>query len=686
MTYRDRKLRRSRRRGGGRLGGALLVLVVLATVAGIAALAVGGYVLAITTSTPDVAELKPNDAGATSVIYAADGSRLGFVQSDEIRAPVGSDDLPDMLREATIAIEDEKFFEHEGVDYAAIVRAGARNFSEGGTVQGGSTITQQLARALFIDNPERNIERKIREAKLAAELEEQHSKEWILRRYLNSVPYGTINGRTALGSEAASQVYFSKRARDLELHEAALLAGLPQAPTQYNPFRNPSQATERRNEVLRQMAENDYITPEEEQEAASRGLGLEQSDMFTERREPYFFDYVQEALIERYGVKVVRRGGLEVHTTIDPQLQDAGRQAIAGQLSYSTDPSSALVAIDPADGSIEAMAASGGYDERTFNLAAQGQRQPGSAFKTFVLTAAIRQGIDPASTYYVSKPLSLNLAGYGPWKVKTYDESYLGRTNLVKGTLKSDNSVYAQLIADIGPDEVARTAKLMGIETKLDGLPAEGLGGLRLGVSPLEMASAYATLASGGIRSMPQAIERVDFPNGKTERLGKPERKRVLSDGEAYEVTKILRQNVQSGTGTKAQIGCSNGTAGKTGTTDRFNDAWFSGYTPSLSTSVWVGYPDAQQEMSSVHGISVAGGTFPAQIWSAFMGQANGACESFPTPSQPASLSAGSGKYATTSSRTNSSDRATSGGSDSTATDGYDSEYYAEQPQPVPGE
>ena len=287
---------------------------------------------------------------------------------------------------------------------------------------------------------------------------------------------------------------------------------------------------------------------------------------------------MQEKLIEHYGVGVYRRGGLKVYTTIDPKLQDAARKAIAGQLFDPADPASAIVSIDPATGYIRAMASSGTYKDRTFNLAAQGHRQPGSAFKTMVLTTAIRMGVNPNSTTYTSKPLDLNVPGYGPWKVKTYGNTYGGTMNLVRATLASDNTVYAQLIIDLGPKEVCKTAKMLGITTKLDCLPAEGLGGLRLGVSPLEMANAYATLASGGIRNEPKAIKKVVFPDGKSDDLGKPKRKRVISDGVAYEVTKILKQNVQSGTGTHANIGCP--AAGKTGTTDNFNDAWFVGYTP----------------------------------------------------------------------------------------------------------
>jgi penicillin-binding protein 1A len=637
MTYRQRKSRRHRRRGGRSTLG--LGLIVLALTATVAVLSVTGYVLAVAATAPALSELKPIDKGATSVIFASDGSRLGYVRSDEIRDPVPWTDLPETMREAVVAIEDERFYKHKGVDYGAIVRAGVRNIESGKNVQGGSTITQQLVRALYIKDPGRNYERKIREAKLANELEKKHSKRWILHNYLNSVPFGTVGGRTAVGTEAAAQIFFSKSAKNLRLHEAALLAGLPQAPSQYNPFRNPSAALQRRNEVLRGMVKNGFITREQATEAAEKGLGVRRGRRYTARREPYFFDYVEEKLIEEYGVGVYRRGGLKVHTTINPKLQEAARKSIAGQLPFPEDPSSAIVSIDPKTGYIKAMASSGTYNDRTFNLAAQGHRQPGSAFKTMVLTAAVRKGYNPKTTRYTSRPLDLNVPGYGPWKVKTYDSSYGGNMDLVRGTLKSDNTVYAQLILDVGPKAVRETARLMGIKTKLDGLPAEGLGGLRLGVSPLEMSNAYATLASGGMRNDPKAISKVEFSDGKSDKLGKPKRKRVFSDGVALEVTKILEMNVKSGTGTKAAIGCP--AAGKTGTTDSFNDAWFVGYTPKLSSSVWVGYPNALKEMRSVHGVSVAGGTFPAQIWHDYMVVAgSGACESFPsTPKEPVNFS-----------------------------------------------
>ena len=663
------------------LGVALALAALL--VAGLSGV---GYVFAIAADAPDPAGLKPIDKGASSIIYAADGSRLGYVQSDTIRTPITWKQMPPVVRQATVAIEDERFYRHKGVDAQAVGRALFEDVLAQRSKQGGSTITQQLVRQLYIEKPQRNIQRKIREAKMAADLEQSRSKQWILREYLNVIPYGTVNGKTAIGIQAAAQLFFSRNADKLTLTQAALLAGLPQAPSQYNPIRNPTDALERRNQVLDKMAEHGYITAEEARTASAEPLGLKRSTIFDKRREPYFFDYVQDKLIERYGVGIYRRGGLKIHTTIDPKMQEQGRAAINNQLNQQGDPSSAVVAIDPKNGYIRAMASSGTYNDRTFNLAAQGRRQPGSAFKTMVLVAALRQGIDPDTTTYISKPLNLNVPGYGPWEVKTYDSSYGGSMNLVEATIKSDNTVYAQLDIDVGPKKVAETARLLGVRTKLDGLPSEGLGGLRLGVSPLEMSSAYATLAAGGMYSEPKAIRKVEFPDGKSDDLGKPKRKRVISDGVAYEATRILQMNVQRGTGTKAQIGCP--AAGKTGTTDNYNDAWFAGYTPDLAAAVWVGYPNALREMRNVHGIQVAGGTFPTQIWGTFMGAAKKSCASFPKPKNPAqftryqggnSSSGGGGGYRYGGPGGGGGNSAGGGGYR-----GYDPRLYSQPPQSAP--
>jgi penicillin-binding protein 1A len=655
----------------------LLGLGVLATVAIIAVLSAIGYVLAIAASAPDLSELKPADKGQLSVVYAADGSRLGFIQSDVLRRVVPWRDIPVNLRRATVAIEDERFYKHGGVDLNAIVRAGIKNLESGKTVQGGSTITQQLVRALYIKDPKRDFSRKIREAKLASELEEKHSKTWVLHNYLNSVPYGTVGGRTAIGVEAAAVTFFNKHASRLRLYQSALLAGLPQAPSEYNPFRNPGAALERRNEVLRQMLENGYINQAQFDRASHRGLGLRHGTRYTQRREPYFFDYVQEKLIERYGVGVVRRGGLRIHTTIDPALQDSAREAINSYYADPAGPSSAIVAIDPANGKIRAMASSGTYNQRNFNLAAQGHRQPGSAFKTFVLTAAIRKGVNPDSTYYTSRPLNINDPKYGHWEVKTFGNSYIGTVSLTRATLSSDNTVYAQLILDLGPKAVCDTAKLLGITTKLDCYPAEGLGGLTRGVTTLEMAGAYATLASGGVRHRPTGIEKVVFPDGKSEDLASAPGKRVLTDGQAYAVTKVLKMNVQSGTGTAANYGCP--AAGKTGTTDEAKDAWFVGYTPELSAAVWVGYPDAGVAMPGAQG-----GTYAAPVWHAFMLPAHGDyCDDFPQPSEPAQLAPYFGKYARTGS---SSTQQYYGGSTGGTTQQpqYDPRFYEQAPLDQP--
>ena len=676
MSHRHRQSRRRHRRGTK--SKILLALGVVATIAVIAVLSVAGYVLAIAASAPDLSELKADDKGQLSVVYAADGSKLGFIQSDTLRRVRPWREIPVELRRATVAIEDERYYKHDGVDLNAIVRAGIKNLESGETVQGGSTITQQLVRALYIRDPKRNFARKIREAKLASELEEEHSKTWILREYLNSVPYGTVNGRTAIGAEAAAVTFFDKHASRLKLHESALLAGLPQAPSQYNPFRNPTAAIERRNDVLEQMVENDFITQAEYEQAASKGLGLKLGQRYVQRREPYFFDYVQEKLIERYGVGVVRAGGLRIHTTIDPTMQDQAREAINSYYGDPAGPSSAIVAIDPTNGKIRAMASSGTYGERRFNLAAQGHRQPGSAFKTFVLTAAVLKGVDPDATSYTSKPLAINDPEFGEWNVKTFGDSYSGTVSLTQATLASDNTVYAQLILDLGPEAVCKTAKLLGITTKLDCYPAEGLGGLTRGVTALEMANAYATLAAGGVRRRATGIQRVVFPDGKSEKLGNPEGKRVMTDGQAYEVTKILKMNVTSGTGTSANYGCP--AAGKTGTTDEAKDAWFVGYTPKLSTAVWVGYPDAGVAMPGAQG-----GTYAAPVWHAFMLPAHGEfCDDFPLPEESFVASPFFGKYASTGGADTGSYYYDDGSTDTGTDPNYDPNLYEAPPQEEP--
>ncbi len=579
-----------------------------------------------------LSSLKPIDIGQTSFLYAADGSLLGSIPAQRHRQPVRLRAVSHWMQSATVAVEDRRFYSNNGVDYEAIARAFWRDVTSRKVVQGGSTLTQQLVRNLYIGNTGRTFSRKVKEACLAIKLGQKWTKKQILEAWLNNVYFGS----SAYGIEAASEVYFSKHASELSLKEAALLAGLPQAPSSYDPFVDPKAAIERRDEVLRSMLETGAINDYQYRTVIKdRSPHLRPGKLYSTIREPYFFNYVIDELVAAYGANTVREGGLQVYTTIDPRLQRAAEHAITDTLNLKTDPASALVAIDPRTGAIRAMnAVTPGQAGNQFNLAVQARRQPGSTFKAFVLTAAVAQGINPASSYYVSAPFEYQPNPSVPaWNVTTYDHTYVGWISVEQATLRSDNTVYAQLTLDVGPANVAAMAHKLGVQSPLAPVPSIGLG--TLGVSPLEMASAYATLSAGGIYSRPMAITKVVLPNGKTDGdagWGKPARKRVIPEGVAYVVTKILEENVLYGTGTAAYFG--RPAAGKTGTTDNHADAWFVGYTPTLDAAVWVGYPQGEVPMTDVHGIAVAGGTFPAQIWHKFMQPALGSLppQDWPTP------------------------------------------------------
>jgi penicillin-binding protein 1A len=387
--------RRRLRRTSRKRNPILLVLLVLGACVALGVMGFGMWVISVAAEAPPIEELQPVDVGENSIIYAADGSRLGYIQSDTARTPVAIDKIPDELQKATVAIEDARFYDHHGVDVEGVVRAAVSNLEAGEVKEGGSTITMQLARNLYITDPQRDLERKIKEAKIAEELEDAHSKQWILEEYLNTASYGTVNGRTAVGVEAASKIYFSKPVEDLDLAQSALLAGIPQSPSLYNPLQNPRGALDRRNDVLDGMADQGYISDFQAANAKAEPLGINPGNQYSTIREPYFFDYVEQQLIEDYGVNTVRKGGLKVYTTVYPELQEAARDAIEANLYYSDDPSSAIVSIDPNTGFVRAMASSGAYANQQFNLAAQGHRQPGSAFKVFALTTAVDRAIDP---------------------------------------------------------------------------------------------------------------------------------------------------------------------------------------------------------------------------------------------------------------------------------------------------
>jgi len=499
-------------------------------------------------------------------------------------------------------------------------------------VQGASTITQQLVRNLYIRDPAPTIERKLVEAHLAYEMEEVHSKKWILTAYLNTAPYGTVEGETAVGAEAAAQTYFNKPARDLDLTESALIAGLPQAPSEYNPLLDPRAALERRNQVLEAMRDQGYVSGEEYEKAVKRGLGLDPGQKYRVVHDRLLFDLVQQELIDKYGLNTVRYGGLKAYTTIDPELQERAQEAVdsCGVCYAGGGPAAGLASVDPENGEIVALASTEGSEgEEEFNYAWQAHRQPGSSFKTFVLATAIKQGIDPDKTYYDgSSPKTLDPPGVGPpWKVENAEPGG-GTMSLASATWHSTNVVFAQLDLDVGPANVTDTAREMGIEAPLESVPAEAIGGLAVGVTPLEMASAYATLASGGIHHEATAVARVEFPNGDVDEPDPGAGERVLSEGEAYEVTRLLEGVITQGTGAGyTSIGCQ--AAGKTGTSEELSDAWFAGYTPRYSTAVWVGHPQTREATGY-------GGTTAGPIWRSFMEAANSAeCAEF---EQPATL------------------------------------------------
>jgi penicillin-binding protein 1A len=663
MTQRARK-RNRRSRGSVRRKVLLALGIVLAAIV----IAIGGagvWALNIWNSTPALGTLKPVAEGSNSVVYAADGSRLGYIQSDTIRHPVDSERIPNLLKYATVAIEDEHFYEHGGVDLTAIVRAGWADLKAGSAVQGGSTVTQQLVRNLYIAHPQDNLERKIEEARLATEYEDRYTKDQILTKYLNTASYGTTDGRTAVGVQAAAETYFDKGVSKLDVAEAAMIAGLPQAPSQYNPFLNPTAALQRRNEVLLAMVEQGYISQADYDQASQQDLGLNRGHKYETIREPYFFDYVQQQLIDKYGVNTVRNGGLKVFTTINPSLQVAAQRAVAAcQYCSSGGPAAALASIDVTNGHILAMASSEPYSPTSqFNLAADAHRQPGSSFKPYVLAGALKQGMDPDSTYYSgSSPKTLSIPDGTSWTVNNAEGEGGGTMSVRDATVHSVNVVYAQLDLDVGPENVRKTAYEMGITTHLDAFPAEGIGGLRLGVTPLEQADAYATFADGGVHHTPTAISRVVFPDGDTDTPDEGSATRAFSDGIAYEATDILKGVLESGTAAGQGIGCP--AAGKTGTTDDYTDAWFVGYTPRLSTAVWVGYPNSRTSMGS----GAFGGTYAAPVWQDYMEVAKGSyCGDFPQPQDPAEFSsAWSGSHTVS---TPGSSASTSGGTAPTAPD-----------------
>ena len=585
---------------------------------------------------PTLDAIKAREIGANSEVYDARGTSLGVLANDENRQPVTSSQISPWMKKGTVAIEDRRYYEHGGVDPQGVARALVENVMAGRVVQGGSTLTQQLISQIYIVK-QRTVDRKIREAVLAVQLEDRFTKDEILTAYLNTVFYGN----NAYGVEAAAQTYFAKSAKDLTLPQAALLSGLPQLPSTYDPYENPEAALKRRAQVLKAMRETGVITAAQERKANATKLKLKRGQVYGKVSESFFVRYVADELSKNpeIGTAGVRAGGLQITTTLDPKLQAKARAAMRKVLKTPGDPDAAIVSIRPKTGQIVAMASTRYFRKDQFDLASQGRRQPGSTFKTITLATAIEQGIDPSGTTYMSAPFSWQPDPTSPvWNVSTAGGSYAGPVSLENATLASDNTVYAQLAIDVGPANIVDMAQRLGVRTSpLSAVPSLTLGAD--GVSPLEMATVYATLANGGVYHRPTAIKEVTDADGKVRLEGRTTGVRVIQDGVAAEVTRILGENMVSGTGTGAMMSDRRPEAGKTGTTDNHTDAWFCGYTPTLATCVWIGYPDETKPMYGVEGVgAVSGPTLPADIWHLFMDAALAGTPpvSFPAPKRPA--------------------------------------------------
>ena len=582
------------------------MLVVLAALAVplVAAAALAGAVVAVSHTTPSLASLQSRTLAQNTVLYDSRGTVIAQLHGDTNRTVVSSSRIPQALKDATVAIEDRRFYVHHGVDFVGVARALIADVLAGHVVQGGSTITEQYVKNAYLSN-ESGLLRKIHEALLAWQLEDRWSKDQILTAYLNTVYYGA----GAYGVQAAAQTYFHKNVWQLSLAQCALLAGLPRDPTGYSPIYDPADALARRDLVLSAMSAQGYI-------GASQAAAASQAATHVFATAPpsqkgpaaYFVQYVTEQLIRRFGVAETLQGGLKVYTSLDMRMQNDGIRALKSTLPKG--PAGALVSIDPANGFIRAMVASTDYRTTQFNLAWQAHRQLGSAMKPFALVAAVEAGADPATTYYDSMPLHLFLgAGSVPpyWNVSTFSNTYAGRINLVNATWQSDNTVYAQLAIDLGPAKIVAVAHRMGITSPLKAYPSIVLGSEV--VNPLEVADAYATFAAEGVRHAPQAIASVVFPDGRVQRA-RVHGHRAIPAGVAYVVDKILQGNTRYGTAAAMPSYYSGVAAGKTGTTTDSADAWFCGFDPKLATAVWMGYPQAEVPMPGVQGA-----TYCVPIW-----------------------------------------------------------------------
>ena len=547
---------------------------------------------------------------AASQFYDINGNVIYTTLSEERRIPVNIDKIPKHVQKAFIAIEDNRFYEHGGIDYRGTARALVSTLS-GREVQGGSTITQQLAKNAFLTQ-ERSIIRKIKEAFIAKELEHKYTKDEILSMYLNRIYFG----QGAYGIESASLYYFDKHVQNLDIAEAATLAAIPKSPNYYNPFENPQESKKRQELVIDQMVKYGFINAEQAAQAKAKKMVYSTSHKVKSDPRGYFFDMISQKVIEEVGADALYKGGLKIYTTLDMDMQKAAENAMRHLPSYYTDgkkltqPQMALAAVDPKTGYVKAMIGGRGQDK--FNRATLAVRQPGSAFKPFVYLTAMQNGFTPAS---IIEDKEEEFAK--GWKPQNSDMKWHGKVSLRTALKRSFNVPTIKLAREVGVDKIVANAEKMGISTLVDSGAysdvnlAMALGGLSKGVNPLEMASAYGVLATNGLYSKPIALLKIVDREGKVLYQAKPQTKRVIDATSAYLTTNMLEDVLVSGTA--GGMGIGRPAAGKTGTTDTYIDAWFVGYTPDLSTAVWVG-DDNNKPMQRMYGSGA-----PLSIWHDFM-------------------------------------------------------------------
>jgi penicillin-binding protein 1A len=630
-----------------------LVLLGLSVLAGVSW--IFGIMMAVANDLPDLEARAQYDRAQNSVVLASDGeTKIATLTGNQRRILLESDEISPLIKQAVVAIEDERFYDHRGVDYMGIARALREDILAGGAVQGGSTITQQFVKNALAAQGSRSVLQKLREAALAYQIERQWSKDKILTNYLNNIYFG----EGAYGIEAAAKTFFgdnhpgcgdegNRCAEVLRVEEAAMLAGMIASPTTYSPKANPEDALVRRNTVLAKMRELGSLTmsdEEYEELLATSGPGRTTIEPPEEDSDaPFFTDWLRQQVVDKYGAGEAFGGGLQVHSTLNAELQGAAQDAVDSRLA-GLGPTAAVVVIDNSDASILAMVGGDDFEKSPFNLATNGRRQPGSSWKPFTLVTALENGHTPDDVFE-SAPIEIPFEAKvrkkngelkevtDLFEVNNYEDSYLGTATLMDATTYSDNSIYAQLGTEVGTAKIAKTAKEMGIHSSVPKNPAMILGGMKRGVTPLEMAYAYTTIANDGARvsgtmasrgsgrgpvGIKKVVEEDGDPvpddsggSGENERIDE----QVLEAEAAQQAKEMLHTVVTSGTGQQAQVG-DDFIWGKTGTTDNNADAWFVGANEEVTAAVWVGYADGARPMETEFGgLPVDGGTIPALIW-----------------------------------------------------------------------